>query len=62
MGAILEFLLARAKERTTWIGLIGIILGVVGLEATAVQTEQLAGSLTAIVGTILALMPERKPG
>lgn len=60
MQALIDFLVSRAKEKTTWIGLIGIVLGVVGLEATAVQTEQLAGSMTAIIGTILALLPETK--
>ncbi len=60
MGAILEFLKARAMEKTTWAGLIVVILGVVGIEATAVQTETMAGAITALLGVILGLIPERK--
>jgi len=60
MGAILEFLLARAKEKTTWLGLAALILGVVGVEATAVQTEQIAGALTVLVATVIGLIPEKK--
>lgn len=60
MDAILDFLLARAKEKTTWAGLLAVILGVIGIEATAVQTETIAGALTALIGGILALLPEKK--
>lgn len=60
MGAILEFLLARAKEKTTWLGLAALILGVVGIEATAVQTEQIAGAMTVLVATVIGLIPEKK--
>ena len=60
MAAILEFLKARAMEKTTWAGLIVVILGVVGIEATAVQTETMAGAITALLGVILGLIPERK--
>jgi hypothetical protein len=60
MGAVVDWIIARAKEKTTWLGLVGIVLGAIGIEATSVQTETIAGALTALIGTILAIMPERK--
>lgn len=60
MGALLDFLKARLTEKTTWAGLLAVILGVIGIEATQVQTETIAGALTALIGGILALLPERK--
>lgn len=57
---ILDWLKARLTEKTTWAGLIAVVLGVVGIEATAIQTEQAAGAITTLVGVILALLPEKK--
>jgi len=60
MGAILDFLKERITEKSTWAGLIVLILGIVGIEATAVQTETMAGAITALLGVILGLLPEKK--
>lgn len=60
MSAIIEFLKARAMEKTTWAGLTVLILGVVGIEATSVQAETMAGAITALIGVIMGLIPERK--
>lgn len=60
MAAFLEFLISRAKEKTTWMGIAALVLGVIGVQATAIQTEQIAGALTILVGTILGLIPEKK--
>lgn len=62
MEAFLTWLLDRAKEKTTWIGVVAVVLGVVGVEAKAVQVEQIGGALTALIGAVLAILPEkRKP-
>ena len=60
MQAVIQFLIERAKERTTWLGLVALILGIVGVQATQVQTEQLAGAATILVATILSLFPDQK--
>ena len=60
MQAVIDFLISRAKEKSTWLGIAALILGIVGVEATAVQTEQIAGALTILVATILGLLPDRK--
>ena len=60
MQAVIDFLRARAMERTTWLGIAALILGLIGVEATQVQTEQIAGALTILVATILSFLPEKK--
>lgn len=60
MNALLPWLMDRIKEKTTWIGFVALILGLVGIEAKAVQVEQIGGALTALIGAILALIPEHK--
>jgi len=60
MNALLPWLMDRIKEKTTWIGFAALVLGVVGIEAKAVQVEQIAGALTSLVGAILAIIPEHK--
>lgn len=60
MKAVVDFLRERILEKSTWLGVIALVLGWVGVEATAVQTEQLAGSLTILISTLLMLTPEKK--
>jgi len=60
MEAFWTWMLDRAMEKTTWIGFAALILGVVGIEAKAVQVEQVAGALTSLIGAILAVIPEHK--
>lgn len=60
MQDVISFIKARLLEKSTWAGIIALVLGVVGWEATAVQTEQLAGALTMLIGTLLAILPDKK--
>ena len=50
---MLKFILARLKERTTWIGIITIITAA-GVSISPEQISAIAGAGTAIVGAILA--------
>lgn len=60
MEGFFAWILDRAREKTTWVGVVAVVLGVVGIEAKAIQTEQIAGALTTLVGAILAIIPEHK--
>jgi hypothetical protein len=62
MDNVFDWLKERLTERSTWAGIVAVVLGIVGIEATAVQTEQIVGSLTALIGVVLALISERKGG
>ena len=47
-----NFILARLKERSTWVGIVTIITAA-GVTISPEQIEAIAGAGTAIVGAIL---------
>lgn len=50
---MLQFILDRLKERSTWIGIITIITAA-GVTVSPEQIDAIAGAGTAIVGAVLA--------
>jgi len=50
---MLDFILARLKERSTWVGIITVITAA-GVTISPERIEAIAGAGTAIVGAILA--------
>lgn len=61
MSGLIDFLIARAKEKSTWAGLIIVVLNAVGIQVGETQVENLALALSGLVAAVFAALPERKP-
>ncbi len=56
---VLEFILLRLRERSTWIGLISLVTAA-GLVISDVQQEAIIAAGSAVAGLIAALTPDKK--
>lgn len=64
MSAVIDwlvtFVLLRAQELSTWMGILTFITGAVGWETTDKQVGDLAEAFTMIFGVITAVAKERE--
>lgn len=58
MKTILEWLKARAKERSTWVGII-TILAAAGVTLSPEQQEAIIAAGTALIGAIFAFTADK---
>lgn len=56
----MDWLIARAKERSTWLGLLGL-LSVVGITFSPEDAEVIASAAMAIVSAALMLLGDKTP-
>lgn len=56
---VLEFILQRLRERSTWIGLISLATAA-GLMMSDTQQEAIIAAGSALAGVIAAFTPDRK--
>ena len=59
MQAVIDFLITKATEKTTWVGILVIIAGAVGIETSDKLIGDIAEGVTAILGAILVIMREQ---
>lgn len=59
MNKILQFILSRAKERSTWLGIISIVTAL-GLLLTPEQTEAIVAAGMSLAGLIGTLTTDKK--
>lgn len=55
----MDWLIARLKEKTTWIGIIGVAASF-GVTLAPEQIESISVAAVAIVGVVLAFTSEKK--
>lgn len=55
----MDWLKARAKERTTWLGVISTAASVAGISLAPELAEEIAGAAVAVIGVILMVLKER---
>lgn len=55
---ILDWLLQRARERSTWLGIISLLTAL-GITMTPAQTEAVVTAAMAVAGAILALSRDK---
>jgi len=60
MDFIKKVLLARLKERSTWVGITAMV-GALGVHMEPALMEQIIAFGSAAVGLILAIWPDVKP-
>lgn len=58
---MISFLLARAKEPSSYAGLAAL-LGTVGLSVTPNEWQAIVGVLTAVAGLVAVFVPEQTAG
>lgn len=56
---MLKFILDRAKERSTWIGLIAVA-GVVGVKIDAAAVDQVVQIAGGVAGLLAIVWPDKK--
>ncbi len=56
---IIEFLLLRLRERSTWLGLISLATAA-GLVLSQTQQEAIIAAGSALAGLVAALTPDKK--
>ncbi|MDP2206391.1 MAG: hypothetical protein Q8K65_08800 [Alphaproteobacteria bacterium] len=61
MKKFLSFILARAKERSTWLGLVSIATAL-GIALTEFQTEAVIAAGVSLAGVIAAFTSDKKDG
>lgn len=60
MKQILHFLLARARERSTWLGIVSIATAL-GIALSEFQTEAVIAAGISLAGVITAFTGDTKP-
>jgi hypothetical protein len=58
--SIFSWLLARFKERSTWVGITGL-LATAGVILTPEQSDIIATAGAAVAGAILVFFPDKAP-
>lgn len=59
MNKILQFILSRAKERSTWLGIVSMVTAL-GLLLTPEQSEAIVAAGMSLAGLIGALTTDKK--
>lgn len=55
----MDWIIARLKERSTWLGIVGILTSAFALTLSDVQREAVIQTGLAIVSLIAVFMPEK---
>lgn len=61
MTRLYDWVLARARERSTWLGLI-TLLTVLGITITPAQQEAVVSAGVALAGAVMAFSRDDTPG
>jgi len=56
---ILNYILARLKESSTRVAVVGFILTVIGVSLSPEQSEAIVGGVAALVAIIVSFLPEK---
>jgi len=61
MKRLLDFLLARARERSTWLGLISLITAL-GVTLTEMQSEAIIAAGMSLAGIVAVFTTDKNDG
>lgn len=59
---LLDWAILKAKEPTTYLGVVVMITSAVDIVATKAQTEELSGGIALVVGFFVAVLTEKYRG
>lgn len=56
---VFKYILARLKEKSTIVVVVGTVLGLAGASISPEKTEAIIATVAAIVGLIVSFLPEK---